>query len=158
MTTLHFVLLFTGVLIIAGLGYWAWSLTQKVKEKEQDILKAINEKYGNITESIRVITSAYGDNQIELVEASIRLKVLLDNLPLSDAEKEPYAVFSVVYDKVAHIPTHENWKALKKNEKKQYEKEMKTIEKDYQDLFASSVETLKAHKFDFTPKVQYTKK
>ena len=158
MTTLYIVLIVLAVLIIGSLAYWALSLTRKVKQQEEEILKTVNDKHDHITESIRVISSAYGDNQIELIEASIRLKVLLDNLPLSEKEKEPYTVFSVIYDKVAHIPTHENWKALDKNTKRQFEKDMKVLEQDYEDLFASSVEQLKRQKFEFSPTIKYAKK
>ncbi len=158
MTTLYIVLIVLAVLIIGSLAYWALSLTKKVKQQEEEILKTVNDKHDHITESIRVISSAYGDNQIELIEASIRLKVLLDNLPLSEKEKEPYTVFSVIYDKVAHIPTHENWKALDKNTKRQFEKDMKVLEQDYEDLFASSVEQLKRQKFEFSPTIKYAKK
>ena len=158
MTTLYIVLIVLAVLIIGSLAYLALSLTKKVKQQEEEILKTVNDKHDHITESIRVISSAYGDNQIELIEASIRLKVLLDNLPLSEKEKEPYTVFSVIYDKVAHIPTHENWKALDKNTKRQFEKDMKVLEQDYEDLFASSVEQLKRQKFEFSPTIKYAKK
>lgn len=155
MTTLHIALLVIALIIIAGLAYWAWNLTQQVKKKEQEMLDSINERHDNIIDSIRVITSAYEDDQVELVEASIRLKVLLDNLPLAEEEKQPFVVFDVIYEKVGHIPTHENWKALSKKEKFQYEKEMAAIEQEYKELFAAAAKQLKTHTFDIKPKIKY---
>ncbi|MFC3150952.1 DUF2489 domain-containing protein [Litoribrevibacter euphylliae] len=155
MTTLHITLLIIALGIIAGLSYWAWNLTQQVKKKEKDILDSVNQRHDNIIESIRVIASAYEDQQVELIEASIRLKVLLDNLPLSAEEKQPFIVLDVIYEKVGHIPTHENWKALSRKEKFQYEKEMASIEQEYKDLFTATAKELKTYAFDIKPKVTY---
>lgn len=154
MTTLHITLLILALGIIAGLAFWAWSLTQKVKQREQEILDTVNARHDKIIESIRVITSAFEDKQVEMIEASIRLKVLLDNLPLSEEEKKPFVVFDVIYEKVAHIPTHDNWKALSKKEKFRFEKEMADVEKEYKDLFTAAAKDLKQSSFDITPKVK----
>jgi hypothetical protein len=155
MTIAHISLLIIGLAIISGLAVWAWSLTQKVKQREQEILSNVKERHDKIIESIRVIANAFEDQQVEMIEASIRLKVLLDNLPLSEEEKKPYAVFEVIYEKVAHIPTHENWKALSRKEKAGFQKEMSTVEKEYKDLFADAAKQLKQHAFEFKPSVKF---
>jgi len=155
MTTLHIILLLLAIIIITGLSIWAWKLTQQVKQKEKEILDEVNKRHDKIIESIRVISNAYEDKQVEMIEASIRLKVLLDNLPVSKQEKEPYVVLDVLYEKVGHIPTHENWKALSKKEKFKYEKEMAALVEEYNELFTDAVKQLKTHNFDITPKIQH---
>lgn len=138
-----------GIAIIAGLGYYAWTLTQQVKAQEQKLISEVNERHDRIIESIRVISSSYFDKQVELIEAAIRLKVLLDNLPMNEQEKQPYTVLEIIYNKVAHIPTHDNWKQLSRKEKRAFEKEMATIEEEYKDLFADAVKQLMKEPFEF---------
>jgi metal-responsive CopG/Arc/MetJ family transcriptional regulator len=138
-----------GIAIIAGLGYYAWQLTQQVKAQEQKLIGEVNERHDRIIESIRVISSSYFDKQVELIEAAIRLKVLLDNLPMNEQEKQPYSVLEVIYNKVAHIPTHDNWKQLPRKQKRAFEKEMANVEAEYKDLFADAIKQLMKEPFKF---------
>jgi hypothetical protein len=154
MNIVHILLLLVAILIITALAIWAWKLTKKVKEQEKAILDQVNAKHDKIIESIRVIANAYEDKQVELIEASIRLKVLLDNLPVSEEEKAPYAVFTAIYNKVGHIPTHENWKALSRKEKRVFEQEMKTVEEEFNELFSDAAKQLKNHTFDINAKIK----
>lgn len=61
----------------------------------------------DLADSIQVIATLTLDDQVELSEAAIRLKVLLDHFDSTMHEQPAYAVFAKVYAELEHMPTHE---------------------------------------------------
>lgn len=57
--------------------------------------------------SLYVLGKSILDDQIELSEACIRIKVLLDNVQPGWHDEPGLAIFSRMYDGLSHMPTHQ---------------------------------------------------
>ena len=99
----------------------------------------------SIIESINSIAAAMKQKQCPTIEGCIRLKVLLDQLRLADSGKDNFKVFYTIYDKTAHIPTHQAWKDLKREEKQEFSKYMTELEEQYQSDIDEAVESVIVH-------------
>ena len=156
----YFALSLLALLAIASLvlGWFALGLWRKVwqqrKQQEQQQLelaqtRANNEqkRLSHIHESINVIASAVLDDQCPLTEGCIRLAVLLDNLPLNCSNKHEYSVLFEVYQATRHIPTHDQWKALTRKQRKQYEREMTELETQHEQRIKTVMAAIKAEPF-----------
>jgi hypothetical protein len=63
-----------GILIIAGLGWYAWSLTQQVKVQER---KRAQSRQDALL-GIQILIDSYLDDQVDRSECLLRIRVLLD--------------------------------------------------------------------------------
>ena len=63
-----------GILIIAGLGWYAWSLTRQVKIQEQ---KRAQSRQDALL-GIQILIDSYLDDQVDRSECLLRIRVLLD--------------------------------------------------------------------------------
>jgi len=127
MTNSEWVLLMSGAIIVAALSCVAFYYVSKVRSMERDKDQRQQAQQSHVLESLTVIAGSVIDGQVEPIEGCIRIKVLLDNLEDGARFQQRLMIFSNVYDQVAFIPTHEAWKALPKNERKQYEDVMTGI-------------------------------
>jgi len=135
--TVYF-LIALNVLIILGLSAYIYRFYQNHKNKKTEAekkLKALAEEMQqrrlHIIESLQVISQAVANGEAPLTEASIRCKVLLDNLDPQLGQSEAYIVFNEVYELSKHIPKLDGWKALKGPEKLKFMAEIEQIEADY---------------------------
>ncbi len=127
------------VVIIAVLATIAWRLQTRVwaqekvareREAEQEAKAAERTRY--VLDSLRIISANVLDEDLNLSEATIRCKVLIDFLNLSDAERSDFAVLETVFEKIQHFDTHAARKALSKNERRQQDQEREAIEEEYE--------------------------
>lgn len=148
MTTFYII---AGSITIVLASYAAFLLVKLNKQKKamQQSELAQAEKHDarmeSIIESITSIAKAMKHEQCPTIEGCIRLKVLIDQLRLEDPLKENFTVFYTVYDKTAHIPTHQGWKDLKTKEKMVHTKLMMEIESEYESEIKQSVEKVIEH-------------
>jgi hypothetical protein len=63
-----------GILIIAGLGCYAWSLTRQVKTQEQKRIQSRQDAFLGI----QILIDSYLDDQVDRSECLLRIRVLLD--------------------------------------------------------------------------------
>jgi len=87
----------------------------------------------NLHESIEVIARLVLDDQVEISEACLRLKVLLDHYDAELIHQAPYSVYATVYNALAHMPTHSarrqtNKKFLMKLDQQRFEIEARNRE------------------------------
>lgn len=68
----------------------------------------------DLRESLRVIATLALDDQVELSEASIRIKVLIDHFDADLHAQAPFKIFEEVYLALQHMPTHQARKATDK--------------------------------------------
>jgi hypothetical protein len=103
------VLISCGLLIIAGLSFYAGSLLFKLKKQNQVRAEKTQQRIDNITQSIQTIAKAVDQQQCNLSEASIRLYHLLEALPLKDKPdySASYPNVYTLYDAVKDLPTHQ---------------------------------------------------
>jgi hypothetical protein len=129
----------TGCFFIVGLGVFIFSQLKKVrvkKEQQQTILdrhlQEHNERQKYVSSSINILTKALEAGQIEVVEASIRLKVLVDQLKPA-VEQNSFPVIEQIFAKTQHIPKLKEWKALDKKQRKKFTQDISLIEHKYAD-------------------------
>jgi len=148
-------------LIILALASYAGYLLILLRKQKKDQQQSTPQKNGEddvkflgIVESLVVIAKAIRDEQCPMVEGCIRLKVLLDQLQLPEVVKDEFVVFTTVYDKTVHIPTHKAWKELKLKQRHQYTKEMMELEEEYLNVVKESAKQLLVH-FDSESKATH---
>lgn len=130
MTTLHWLAL-AGLIIVVALAIYAIVLWKKVlaHKAEQDSLA--RERDQRLAGDIVILANSILDDQLPMIEGSIRIKVLLDNYYGPRRADLDVGIFEMIYDATAHIPTHQGWKDLSKAERKLHEQQMQTLERDH---------------------------
>ncbi len=73
-----------------------------------------------------------GTEELTWIEATIRIKTLLDQLSIDLSEDETIGVFYKVYADTEHIPTHDAWNVLPKNAKTAFRKTFRESEAKYE--------------------------
>lgn len=153
-TTLY-ILIVINLLIIAGLVGYIVMLLKKQKQKRlenerklQKIAADVSKHRLHLIESLQVISRAILNEEIPLTEASIRCKVLLDNLDPQLAQSEAYVVFNEVFEQSKHIPRLEAWKQLKGPEKLDFIAHMEALESSYNDQVVTAARSLLAEDFN----------
>jgi hypothetical protein len=137
MSTTTFILAIgLGFLIIVALA-WVISrqlkLDKKRKQEMEEAQKTVLEGRNKRIESIRVLLKVVGSEDLGWMEASIRIKTLLDQLSLDLSDHEIISVFYKVYAQTEHIPTHEGWSELPKDARKKFRMELMKCEAKYLD-------------------------
>jgi hypothetical protein len=127
-----------GIAIILGLASYAlYLLTALNRQKKERVeqLKALEEKqekqHAYIIESLQVISANVIEEDLNLSEATIRCKMLLDGLILTPDERQPYSVLDEVFEQIQHFDTHQARKNLTKDERKKQDKAREAIEEQY---------------------------
>jgi hypothetical protein len=138
----------TGLFFIIALSLYIYRHLKSAREKQliqQEILdkhlKEHQERQEYVSSSINIIVSALASGQIEVVEASIRLKVLVDQLRPNIAENS-FPNIELVFEKTKHIPKLKAWKSLDKQHRKQFSKDMNELELDFAERVKVEVKQL----------------
>lgn len=82
-------------------------------------------------ESIRVLARCYLEGQVGGSEAALRIAVLLDQPVSSDEHRERGQIFTQVAAQLTEIPTHEDWKALPREQRDQHRATMTRLETEH---------------------------
>jgi len=115
-------------------GRLVWKL-KKQTDKTHEFNEAINqraaEKIIQIQNDVQFIAKAYLASQVELSEASLRIHNLVNLLGFEGDLRAKVSVFDDVANEIGHIPTHQNWKNLSKEEKKAFRAVFEQLEEKY---------------------------
>ncbi|WCN12122.1 DUF2489 domain-containing protein [Marinomonas mediterranea] len=133
MSTLSFVvaLVVSVIVIMVSIGVILRQLKKNKlrKEKIAEGEKRVADERAKRVESIQVILQAVkNDENLTWIEASIRIKNLLDQLSLDLSEHETIKAFYAVEEETQHIPTHEQWRELPIKARMSFLKEMDDVE------------------------------
>lgn len=109
------VLLIFGIAIIVLMGAYSIYLFAKLHQQKQLFEQAKQARITRIKESIEIIARAMHSNECNHSEGVIRLRMLLE--PLGQKRLQDYPAMWALYEVVRNMPTHEERKALKKNER-----------------------------------------
>lgn len=90
------------------------------------------------TQSIKVIAQCMLDEQIELSEGCIRIKVLLDHVAPEFHDDPYFKIFAQIYDATRHMPTHEARKEADKKLIMRLDLERMTLEQDNEEAILSA--------------------
>lgn len=139
-------------LIVLLLAAYATYLLLKIRQQKQQQKQASvaqSEKHDaqvkSIIESITSIAKAMQQEQCPTIEGCIRLKVLIDQLRLEDELRDNFEVFYTIYDKTAHIPTHQGWSDLQTKEKMTHTKLMMELESEYDSEIKQAIDKVVVH-------------
>jgi hypothetical protein len=142
--------IFTGCLFIVALSVFICrhlKAESAKKKAQQEVvekhLKEHQERQQYVTSSIDIIIKALASDQIEVVEASIRLKMLVDQLKPNLVENS-FPVMEEVFDKTKHIPKLKEWKALDKKQRKIYSKDLISLEAKHAQAVKEEVKVLES--------------
>ncbi|KUJ84669.1 DUF2489 domain-containing protein [Microbulbifer flavimaris] len=134
--------------IIAGFYLRKLQVQQREQARQlSELEEAAEAQRQRVNDSIQILARTLLDEGVGLTEASIRLRVLLDALQVSDTVREEFVVFYTVADKASHIPILKDWKALSRKEQFAFEQEMADLEKEYQDFALDAARRLLGRNF-----------
>ena len=128
MSTLNLVVLILSVLLISALAVYALYLWRRVWAREKAQAEAAETQRNRIAGDLSILASSLLDEQLPLIEGSIRIKVLLDNYDSTLSQSPHCEVFHHVFEATAQVPTHAEWKALEKSVRRQHEQHFSELE------------------------------
>ncbi|MAD53636.1 MULTISPECIES: DUF2489 domain-containing protein [unclassified Idiomarina] len=144
MSTLAIVLYILGVVVIVGLAVYAMTLLKRLRYQNQLRQQAVQKRVDRIDESIITIAKGMQQDQCPLSEGCLRIVVLLDHRPESteyDYSKD-YPAMHDMYERIKHMPTHENRKKFPKQKIKELDKEREGYEAELKDVILADVDKL----------------
>ena len=109
------ILLIFGIAIIIAMGAYSLYLFAQLRKQKQLFEQAKQARITRIKESIEIIARAMHGNECNHSEGVIRLRMLLE--PLGQKRLQDYPAMWALYEVVQDMPTHDERKALKKNER-----------------------------------------
>ena len=108
------VLLLVAVCIIVGMIGYATYLLLALQKQKKALQQARRNRINRIKESIEIIAKAMLNDDCNLSEGVLRLKMLLEPIGMSIKN---HVTMLQLYEVVETMPTHEARNALKKNER-----------------------------------------
>ncbi|MDD7544049.1 DUF2489 domain-containing protein [Actinobacillus porcinus] len=126
------ILLIFGIAIIMAMGAYSLYLFAQLRKQKQLFEQAKQARITRIKESIEIIARAMQSNECNHSEGVIRLRMLLE--PLGQKRLQDYPAMWALYEVVQDMPTHDERKALKKNERMKLDlaRESKEVELEEQ--------------------------
>jgi len=145
--------LITLLFLVGIMAISIWFIRHQLKlnqHREKRILAGENrfiEERQKRIDSVQILLKVAGTDEISWIEASIRIKNLLDQLSEDFSDHEAISAFYIVTEKTLHIPTHEQWKDLPKEAKTKFRKEMDRYEEEYEEHLIRAKIALMAYSF-----------
>ena len=87
------------------------------------------------------------DEQVELSEGCIRLKVLLDHVAPNLHEDARFSIFNTMYESLKHMPTHEARKQTDKKTIFKLDQERFKLEEDNQETIKTASKEILVYSF-----------
>ncbi len=133
------------IFTISLLGTLIFFLAKKIQKDSgvlKESIKKTREKEKFILESLDIICKAILQEQCEISEGSIRIRMLLDNSKMLDSNKSDYLLFFNMYEELKEFKTHEKRNKLSKQERMNEDIKRFKVEEKYQTDFLSTVKVL----------------
>ncbi len=127
-STVALLLLAVALMVIAGLGGYAYSLRKEVKRREAFRIEEEQRAQQNSLENLDYVVSALVQEQVDITEGSWRCKVLLEIVDPGLAERPEFQAFAEVYNRTRHLKTHSARKQLTPRERMREDKERLEVE------------------------------
>lgn len=132
------ILAFAASAIVVGLAVYASSLRTEVKLREQARQQALREveqqAWLKTMENVHLICRALLNGQVDVMEASLRIRTLVDIIaPQWFEQQEEMKVFAEITRRGAHLATHQARKELPKQERMKQDLERIALEGEYHD-------------------------
>jgi hypothetical protein len=125
-----------------------WLIIKGFRQKEDESkAKQIAQKK-EIIQSIQVLAQAMIENQMELSEGCIRIRVLLDYIHPQLIEQAPFDIFDIMYRGTEHMPTHDERQKTDKHFVNKMDIQRYKLEREHQNQILAASKALRA--FDFS--------
>lgn len=142
-------LVIVAILMVVGLAAYAGWLLLQVRQQRQRVaqsraqrLKAEQAKHDYVVESVRVLARHIVDGELNISEGAIRLKVLLDNIALSDIDKQRFVAFERMFEQVKDLDTHASRAALTADQRKAQDRVRHKAEFQHRDAVVAAAQAL----------------
>jgi hypothetical protein len=152
--TLNTLLLVGATVIVIALAVVAGVLQYKLyrKNREQrDLREAQNqeglEQRKRVNRSIQIIAQSVDSDDLTLTEASIRISVLLDSLSVEDGVREEFSAFYQLADATGHIPILDAWKALSRQQQRDFDRQREQAEERFRDFVIDAARRIRGREF-----------
>ena len=129
-TTTALLLIGIGLVIIAGLAAYAYTLRKEVLRRQAFREEEERRARENCLENLEIVASSLLQEQVDVTEASWRCKVLLEILDPSLMERAAFRPFGEVYDRTRHLSTHQARRALTPKERFKEDRERLAVEEE----------------------------
>lgn len=153
--TLIFTLLAVALIIIAALSgiaaYYIWQVKKqntRLKAEQEEQKKAWRQKKEELAKDIRFIAHSMVQEQCEITEGCMRIKVLMDHLDGDLQSKPEFQTIQRVFSLTSDMPTHQAYKDLSRKEQFKLDNKRYKIEDDNRELVMAEAKTLVSYKFD----------
>lgn len=132
-----------GMVLIAGLLFIIFRQMRelRVPVQEAEAMPADKHLLG-LEDSLTVIAQLLLDDQVEVSEACMRIKVLLDHYDSTMHEDPVFSVFVKVYDALSHMPTHQARKQTDKKFIQKLDQQRFQIEEQYRSAAKDAADAL----------------
>ena len=139
------------ILILAAIAGIMWRKVFKHRqlEKAQHVQQMAQrqKQRAEIIESINVISRTLLAGEMNESEGVIRLKVLMDNLYLTDEIRQRFSVIEEMYEQVKDFDTHESRLRLSKEVRMKQDLARHRIEAEYRNRLFSDLHDLAVYEF-----------
>lgn len=120
-----------------------------IKSKRASIQKRKNESQLDLRESLVVLSSSVLDGQVEVSEACMRIKILLDHFDPDIHTQEPFDVFNKVYERLEKMPRFGERKGVDKRVLAKLDQTRYRVEAQYEaevfDAASALIRRLQSH-------------
>lgn len=143
------------VLIILALtgvaAFYLWKLKQKnteIAQQQESAKKAWREKKEELAKDIRFIAHSLVQEQCEITEGCLRIKVLMDHLDGDLQHKTEFQTIQTVYSLTSQMPTHQAYKDLNRKEQFKLDNKRYKIEDEHREDVLAEAKTIMNYRFD----------
>lgn len=148
-------LMVCAVVVLVALSGTALYYTAKVKEQEKNN-KAVQEKQQQawrakreeLANDVRFIANAVVQEQCEITEGCLRMKVLMDKLDEELQHKPEFQGIQMFYKLTQDMPTHQAYKDLKRKEQFKLDQARYKLEDEHRALIMKEAKTLAHYQFE----------
>ncbi|KZZ48575.1 hypothetical protein A3758_32635, partial [Oleiphilus sp. HI0118] len=147
MTTLLWFFSILGALICIALSIKIARQVRFLDAHKEAVIEARSKAKINqdkLRESIRILCSSMLDEQVEISEGCMRVKILLDHLDARLHHDEVLGVFNEVYERLESMPRFEKRKAVNRKILDKLDETRFAVENDYRERVLVACNTLMA--------------
>lgn len=135
------------VVVAAYYRYKLYCQQRGTRDREARRLQENILKRESVNQSIQILCRALIARQVESSEASLRISALLDSLGVSEQERADFAAIDKMAASLRHIPILEEWQALDRRERRQYEKLIAQKQLELDDFIYDAARKMLGHNF-----------
>lgn len=148
---LQLALIAIALVVIGALLVYIWRQSKilskhRLQQKKTQEFQA--RRRDDMVESIRVVAMAVEADQVELSEACLRLKGLLEHVAPELLETPEFRVFQQVHDKISHMPTHRARKNTDSKTVREMDQHRFQVEQEHEEVVRKAAAAIRHYPFD----------